>query len=101
MVNPASTYDSSAHADGTDSMLGYCHKLLQNLPVKTRTPMTTKAAPATRLIHSSGKYWPSALPTITPIAETAASAIAAPRKTSHGRFFSAAMVMAAIWVLSP
>src|SRR6202140_41379 len=60
-----------------------------------------KAAPATRLIHSRGKYWLRALPTTTPIADTATRASDAPRKTSHGRFFSAAMVIAAIWVLSP
>ena len=54
------------------------------------------AAPATRLIQSSGRYWLSTLPTITPIAETATRANEAPMKTSQGRFFSAAMVIAAI-----
>ncbi len=60
-----------------------------------------KAEAASFLSKSSGKYFPSAVPTATPISETSASASAAPRKTDRGERVCAANVMAASCVLSP
>src|SRR5438128_2699958 len=63
--------------------------------------MIIKADAASLCNKSSGKYLPRAVPTKTPINETSASALAAPKKTESGERVCAAKVIAANCVLSP
>src|SRR5262245_44331451 len=63
--------------------------------------MPTNTTPAARLIQVTGSAAPNALPTKTPIPDTAVSAAAAPMKTDSGRPVDAASVTAASCVLSP
>src|SRR4029078_5806896 len=74
---------------------------LQNFPANINEPITIKATAAVRLTQSKGTYSPITPQTITPSAETAASARLAPMNTAQGFFVCAAIVIAASCVLSP